>query len=89
MASFIRKFSPEGFMAFNDDLPLFTEMHGGAFIVFISPRLADNDGSCWTPVRFAPKTRSNYLCAFCDIVQPNSCEHVQTFHHLKMHGGAA
>lgn len=72
---------------FCTELPLYTEAHGGAFNVLVTSGVVQAYGPCWIPIRSVPRTNSNYICAFCDVVQNNRCQHVRTYIQVKMHGG--
>lgn len=87
IASMIKEATSELFDTFRSDLPLCSEVNNGALIVLISEDVVEAYGPCWIPIRFVQKKKSSYICAFCDMVQRNSCTHVRKYHQARMHSG--
>ncbi|CDF39066.1 unnamed protein product [Chondrus crispus] len=79
----------QSYESYMDDLPLFTYQHGRKLAVLAMRFNSEETTIQYVPIRFIQRNGQHYICAFCDLVCTNSCEHVTKLRDLLVHGGPA
>lgn len=65
---------------FTNHLPLYTHLHKDHGALYFKD--GDNAKTTWVPIRCVQRNGIRFLCAFCDLMNTNSCDHIQKFSRL-------